>query len=328
MKIAIWSVTRAGGKKGLKIAERFENSAVYSLRKFEIEGTQQIEDFTQSLEREFNRYEAHIFIMATGIVIRKIAPLIKSKDIDPAIIVVDEGLKFAISLLSGHIGGANQLVYELEKRLGVLPIVTTNSDITGKIAVDTLAKTLNGELKSLEEAKRVTALIVDNKEVELKLPKNIGNENPEGVIVVSNKKRLEFTQIYPKNLIIGVGARYGIEMRAIKELLEELLERYNLSEKSIKYFSTVDIKRDEKGIIEIAEFYKRELKIVDREEILKIEEMFEISEFVKQNIGVGAVSEPCAYLSSEKNGKFIVKKAKRNGVTISIYEERDIYEKR
>ena len=78
--------------------------------------------------------------MATGIVIRKIAPLIKSKDIDPAVLVIDEGENFVISLLSGHIGGANELAYKIAQSCSLLPIITTSSDVTGKIAIDTIAQ--------------------------------------------------------------------------------------------------------------------------------------------------------------------------------------------
>ena len=96
----------------------------------------------------------------------------------------------------------------------------------------------------------------------------------------------------------------------------------------IKHFATVDLKADEEGIIETARELGKELKIVSREEILTVEDMFQGSEFVKKEIGVKAVSEPCAYLTSSKDGKFIEIKAKKDGITISIYEERFIYEKR
>ena len=328
MKLAVWTVTRGAGLNGVEIKNKIEGIDVFTLSKFKIDNSIQIENFTEELNEAFNKYDGHIFIMATGIVIRKIASLIKSKDVDPAVVVIDEGMNFVISLLSGHLGGANDLTQNLHEIFGLVPIITTSSDVTGKIAVDTLSQKLKCNLKSLEAAKKVTSLIVDGKNVELSLPKNICNENPEGVVVISNKENLEVVHLYPENLVIGIGSRRGIEKEKIYEFLIETLEKHNLSLKSIKHFATVDLKADEKGIVETARELGKELKIVSREEILTVEDMFHGSEFVKKEIGVKAVSEPCAYLTSSKDGKFIEIKAKKDGMTISIYEERFIYEKR
>lgn len=328
MKLAVWTVTRGAGLNGVEIKNKIEGIDVFTLSKFKIDNSIQMENFTEELNEAFNKYDGHIFIMATGIVIRKIASLIKSKDVDPAVVVIDEGMNFVISLLSGHLGGANDLTQNLHEIFGLVPIITTSSDVTGKIAVDTLSQKLKCNLKSLEAAKKVTSLIVDGKNVELSLPKNICNENPEGVVVISNKENLEVVHLYPENLVIGIGSRRGIEKEKVYEFLIETLEKHNLSLKSIKHFATVDLKADEKGIVETAKELGKELKIVSREEILTVEDMFRGSEFVKKEIGVKAVSEPCAYLTSSKDGKFIEIKAKKDGMTISIYEERFIYEKR
>lgn len=328
MKLAVWTVTRGAGLNGVEIKNKIEGIDVFTLSKFKIDNSIQMENFTEELNEAFNKYDGHIFIMATGIVIRKIASLIKSKDVDPAVVVIDEGMNFVISLLSGHLGGANDLTQNLHEIFGLVPIITTSSDVTGKIAVDTLSQKLKCNLKSLEAAKKVTSLIVDGKNVELSLPKNICNENPEGVVVISNKENLEVVHLYPENLVIGIGSRRGIEKEKVYEFLIETLEKHNLSLKSIKHFATVDLKADEKGIVETARELGKELKIVSREEILTVEDMFQGSEFVKKEIGVKAVSEPCAYLTSSKDGKFIEIKAKKDGMTISIYEERFIYEKR
>ncbi|MEG1807890.1 MAG: cobalt-precorrin 5A hydrolase [Cetobacterium sp.] len=329
MKLAIWSVTRGAGFIGVGISKKIPNSTLFTLSKFNIDESIQMENFTETLNEKFHEFDGHIFIMATGIVIRKISKLIISKDVDPAVVVIDEGLNFAISLLSGHLGGANELVEYLGNRLGVVPIVTTSSDVTGKIAVDTLSQKLKCQLESLEKAKNITALIVDGKDVELHLPKNICSEgSSEGVIVVSNREKLEMIQLYPKNIIVGIGARRGIEKEIIFDFLKEIFKKNNLSLKSIKHFATVDLKADEVGILEVVKELGKELKIVSRNEILEVENLFEGSDFVKKEIGVRAVSEPCAFLTSSKDGNFLEMKAKYKGVTLSIYEERFIYEKR
>ncbi|MGL6066018.1 MAG: cobalt-precorrin 5A hydrolase [Cetobacterium sp.] len=328
MKIAVWTVTRGASLTALKIKDKIESLDIYTLKKFELESSFVMDNFGDVLKEKFNIYDAHIFIMATGIVVRKISSLIKSKDVDPAVLVVDENMNFVISLLSGHLGGANDLAQVLNSKLGLVSIITTSSDVTGKIAVDTLAQKLKCNLASLEEAKNVTALIVDGKNVELKLPKNIVGDNPEGVIIVSNKDKVETVQLYPENLIVGIGSRRGVSSTNIIQFLKEVLKKHNLSYRSIKHFATVDLKADEIGIIETARYFEKELKIVLRAEILEVENMFTGSDFVKKEIGVKAVSEPCSYLTSNKDGKFLEMKAKKDGITISIYEERLEYEKR
>lgn len=328
MKIAIWSVTRGAGKVAKEIGANI-GADIYTLKKFEIEKTIQIENFTEELTEKFNEYDGHIFIMATGIVIRKISSLIKSKDIDPAVLVIDEGKKFVISLLSGHIGGANELAYEVARTCSLLPIITTSSDVTGKIAIDTLSQKLNCEMESLTKAKDLTSLIVDNKKVEILLPNNVKMKeinNSSGVVIASNKKNIDIMRLYPKNLIIGIGCRRGTLKEEITLALEEVMNKHNLAYESIKKIATVDIKADEEGIILLAQELKKELIIVSREEIKKVEQRFKGSEFVKSQIGVTCVSEPCALLASNKNGEFLEQKYIHKGITISIYEEKFGYE--
>ncbi|MGL6065198.1 MAG: cobalt-precorrin 5A hydrolase [Fusobacteriaceae bacterium] len=322
MKIAIWTVTRMAGENSKKIRDVI-SADIFTLKKFRVETTIEIEDFTEELKHKFNKYDAHIFVMATGIVVRKIAHLLNSKEIDPAVIVIDENINFAISLVSGHLGGANELTKELSEKLGITPIITTSTDITGKIAVDTLAQKLNGQLKSLETAKEVTSYIVDGKKVSILLPKNMKKTgSAEGVILVSNREEIKITQIYPKNIVLGIGCKRGTSKEIILDGINEILKITNISIKSLKHIATVDIKKDEIGLLEAAKFLNLELIIVDRKKIKIVEDKFIVSDFVRETIGVGSVSEPCAFLSSNQDGEFIVQKHIKNGVTISIYEEK------
>lgn len=333
MKLAFWTVTRGAGNIAVEYKNTLKNFLkediidVYTLKKFDVKDTEQVEDFSIELEKNFNLYDGHIFIMASGIVVRKISSLLKSKDIDPAVLLVDEGKHFVISLLSGHLGGANELTQSIASILNLVPIITTSSDITGKIAVDTISQKLNAELEDLKSAKDVTSLIVDGKKVNILLPKNVkfaDNGNSEGLILVSNRKNIEYTRIYPKNLILGVGCKKDTRAKDIINAIEDCLNKNNLEIKSVKKIATVDVKKNEQGLIEAAKFFNLDLEIISREEIKKVEHLFEGSDFVQENIGVRAVSEPVALLSSSQNGNFIEMKAKYNGITISIYEENNI----
>lgn len=331
MKIAIWSVTRGAGKVALELGEKI-SCDIFTLKKFDIENTIQMDNFTSELASKFNSYDGHIFIMATGIVVRKIAPLIKSKDIDPAVLVIDEHKSFVISLLSGHIGGANDLALEVANKCNLVPILTTSSDVTGKIAIDTLSQKLNCEMESLTKAKNITSLIVDNKNVDILLPKNVtlngestgenSGKNISGVVIASNKKDVEVMRIYPKNLVLGIGFKRGTSKNTILDAINNVMDKHNLAMESVKVVATVDVKADEKGLLEAISSLNKDLIIIDRQDIVKIENMFKGSDFVKKIIGVSCVSEPCAYLASNKDGKFLEQKNIYDGVTISIYEEK------
>lgn len=330
MKLAVWTVTRGAALIGKEYAEMISKNLedtsvdVHVLKKFEVAGTIVIENFTEELTKKFNIYEGHIFIMASGIVIRKISSLLKSKELDPAVLLIDEGKHFVISLLSGHLGGANELTNTLAELLQLVPVITTSSDITGKIAVDTIAQKLKAELDDLSSAKEVTSLIVDGKQVNILLPKNVKfseQGNAEALIVVSNRRKVEMTRICPKNIILGIGCRKNTKKEQILDMIEDTMRKHNLDMKSIKHIATVDIKAEEKGLQEVAKALELELKIITREAIKKVEHCFEGSDFVQENIGVRAVSEPVAMLSSSQRGEFIERKAKYQGITISIYEE-------
>ena len=321
MKLAVITVTEKGVRNGLKIKEKI-NCDVFTISKFMKEKTLLIENGLQNFfEKNLLKYDTFLFITASGIAVRTIAPFIKSKDKDPAVLTMDEEGNFIISLLSGHLGGANEAAKILGEITGAVPVISTASDVSGKIAVDTIAMKINGKLESLESAKKVTSLIVAGKEVCIKVPENIENENPEGVILISNRKNIEIAKIIPQNIVVGIGCKKNKEAEKIINAVKDSFEKLNLCEESIRVFATVDIKENEAGIIGTAEYFGKELKIISREEIQKIENNFETSQFVKKSIGVGAVSAPCAFIEGKGKGKFLSEKLKYDGITISIFEE-------
>ncbi|MGF7057499.1 cobalt-precorrin 5A hydrolase [Brassicibacter mesophilus] len=342
MRWAVLTLTKGGLEQAKRIKSIISEVDIYTLPKwkesqvFEIEG--RLEDFVGSI---FDKYSTLIFIMATGIVVRTIATHIKHKAIDPAILVMDEKGEFVISLLSGHLGGANNAARLLGEKIGAKPVITTASDVNDSMAVDTIAMKLNCVLDNFDEAKNITALIVNKEKVGIKsdipisfnLPENIVKANDDckdikGVIYITNKKEFSFfsskVQIIPKNIVVGIGCRKGIQKDHIVEAVNKFLDINNIHPKSIRHFATVDIKQNEQGIIEASRYFNVPLKIISREQIKKVEESFETSDFVKKTIGVGAVCEPCAYLSSTK-GHFIMRKTSAQGVTVCLLEE-NIYE--
>ncbi len=335
MRTAIYCVSKDGYRTCLKIKENvyknihiFVSKRVSDMLNLESETIENLfvidERVPILLEKTFNSYDLHIFVAATGAVVRIIDGKFKSKDTDPAVISIDDHANFVISLLSGHLGGANEECKKIAKGIGAIPVVSTASDVGGKIAVDTLSQRIKAKLEDLEGAKRVTSLIVNGENISLHLPQNIveNNKNCAGAIIVSNRKNIEISKIIPKNLFIGIGCKRGTSKEHIIEKLKYIMDRQNLELSAIKMVASAWVKSNETGLLNAMEELSIPIKFFEKEEILKLEHLIEEkSEYVKKTIGVYGVSEPCAYLASGGKGKFLVKKVKLEGVTVSIFEE-------
>jgi cobalt-precorrin 5A hydrolase len=291
----------------------------------------------------FQKYDALVFVMAMGIVVRAISKYVKDKRTDPAVIAVDEKGRFAISVLSGHIGGANDLAETIAKGIKARPVITTATDVQDKPSVETLAREFNLEIEDFEHAKGINAAIVNEKkvgifsdfELGIAMPENMSfsrfkelqsnGTNYDAIIIITNKRigRLEkpYVVLRPKNLILGIGSRKGIGKGEVLEAINYAMKKAGLSIKSIKTIATIDFKAKEKGIVEAAGELNTPLKSIDAKDVKEIEERFDQSKHVREKVGVGAVSEPVAVLAGE-NTRLIQKKIKRKGVTVAIAEER------
>ena len=335
MKIACFSFTDNGKELGEKLKKI--NSDKYMIHHYEnkkIEGGIKL-----LLNHAWKEYDGLIFISSTGIAVRMINPFIEDKTKDPAIVVLDDMGKFSISLLSGHIGGANVLAKDIGESLGSIPIITTATDNRGIESVDIFAKANNYHMEDMKTVTTITSLMVNQKTIGLYTEddkminyKNIIrvkdlnsiDDKIEGLIIISSenlrdiKMTIPTTHLIPRNINIGIGCRKGVEGKRIIEAVEEVLEKLNLSKESVQAIGTVEVKKDEEGIIEASKHFNCPMKIFTIDEIKVVEDKFEKSQFVKDTIGVYSVSEPCAYLLG---GRLIHIKSKHNGITISISKE-------
>lgn len=288
------------------------------------------------IEENWRNLDFIIFISSTGIAVRYIKDAIISKDIDPGVLVIDDLGKNVISLLSGHLGGANEFTREIAEKLNSNPVITTATDNRNIEAVDVYAKKNNLEIERLKDIKSISTLMIEDKKigfysdidisridyknlVEIEDLENL--KEISGIIIITNKivdlPKIPSIILRPKNLVIGIGCRRGKEKEKIVAAIKEDFKKLNLSEKSINEIGTIEIKKDEIGIIETAKNYDVNLKIFTVDEISTVEDKFEKSDFVKKTVGVYNVSEPVAYLLG---GEIIQGKAKHDGITISIGE--------
>ena len=343
MKPAVIAITKDSVSLGKKIAQYLPRAEFVSLKK----------DLPSEVARLFKKYDALVFIMATGIVVRLIAPLIKDKRTDPAVVVLDEQGKYVISLLSGHIGGANELAKEIAKITGGQAVITTASDVQGKLAVDTLAGVLKCGIEDFSNAKEVTAAIVNGGRVGLYAPLSIGGFDKikkkldgiahgleffssieelahaglDGAILVSPHllpkrmlARLPNTVfLRPRVLAVGVGCNRNTSADEIETLFYETLGEASLSPLSVKTLASIEEKRDEKGLLEFAKEHGYKIKFITKERLLKGKTPSGPSATVFRNMGVYGVCEPAALIASGAKA-LLVQKRKSKNATMAVAE--------
>lgn len=290
-----------------------------------------LKDFNEEL---FDNSSAIVFIGALGVCVRMIAPFIKDKHTDPAIVCVDSVGRNVISVLSGHIGGANMICTEVAHVIGANPVITTQSDNTGYWALDTLAKQycwvceagheeMNRAISTLVNGKPV-ALLMDVRDngtdmMEQSLPLNVkiikDIKEAEGcnliIAVTPYIYHSDCPILYfrPRALNLGVGCRRNCNTAGVVEYIEDFLIDNGVSPSSIKSVSTIDIKKDEAVIAELAHWKDVEFCNIYTSDQLKNIEVPNPSEKVREVTGVAGVAESCAIKAAD-GGKLILEKQK------------------
>ncbi|BFK82096.1 cobalt-precorrin 5A hydrolase [Clostridium baratii] len=317
--ISIISVTEKGDEIAYKIKENFD-SDIYLKSK--------LNDFKlDNVTKEcFKKYKAIVFLSSTGIAVRAISKYLKGKDVDPAVIVVDVCNNFTISLVSGHLGGANKLTYEISNVLGNIPVITTATDNMDLIAPDILAKNNNLIIEDLKKAKVIAGRLVNKETVYFKddekkidCPKGYieTEEIKDNTVWITNslKEKDNVLKLIRKNIILGIGCRKDTNSKKLSDFVSNVLLENNLDKRSVRLIASIDVKKNEKAILDLAKELNSKLKFYTKEEIMTVEEKYEGSAFVKATVGVSSVSEPVVDLSG---GEIIIEKIKNSGMTLTV----------
>lgn len=293
------------------------------------------EPIQQWTGRMFQEKEGLLFISASGIAVRSIAPFVCDKTKDPAVVVMDERGVFAISLLSGHLGGANELTGALANLTGAVPVITTATDVNGRFAVDVFAKKNHLYITDLKMAKKISAEVLDEKPVGFysdfsvtgRIPEELVSWDPTeifegdfGICISLQEEKAPYKKtlrLIPRVVTVGVGCKKGTDERKIEELALKTLRHHGISIHGVERIASIDLKREEKGLLEFAEKYHLEFATYPAQELQKAEGNFSESPFVESVTGVSNVCERSAVLGSGM-GKLIQKKTADNGVTIAL----------
>ena len=291
----------------------------------------------------FEKEDALIYVGACGIAVRSIAPCIVSKKTDPAVLVVDECGKYAISLLSGHLGGANSLTEQVAKILGAQAVITTATDLHSQFAVDVFAKENGCEVPDLKAAKEISAAILAGEPVGFFSEFAAKGRLPEGLILcdtngipVSGQGRKERLRIgiavtvhrdcrpfaktcpiIPGAVVLGMGCRKGKTADEIRQAAGRCLADSGICQEALGKVCSVDLKKEEEGILAFARENNIPFETYSPEQLRDISGDFAESEFVKKITGVNNVCERSAVLGSSY-GRIIKKKTGAEGVTTAL----------
>ena len=283
----------------------------------------------------FGTDDGLIFVGACGIAVRSIAPYVASKKSDPAVLVVDECGKFVISLLSGHLGGANALALKAAEILDAEPVVTTATDLHGRFAVDVFAKNNHCAIFNMKAAKEVSAAILAGEPVGFysefpwkgTLPDGIKLCNPKdaekpktGIVVTVHRTCQPFAstvQIVPRIVTLGLGCKKDKEAEIVRQEAEACLKTEDIYREAVEQITSISLKKEEQGILALAADWNIPFRTFEETELQNAKGTFEESEFVKKITGVGNVCERSAVLGAEQ-GRLIKKKTGRNGVTTAL----------
>ena len=284
-----------------------------------------LKDWTK---KAFDEADTIVFIGACGIAVRAIAPYIVSKVKDPAVIVMDECGDFVISLLSGHLGGANDMARRIADSLGSTPVITTATDRNGLFAVDEWSKRQNAEVLEPNKIVLVSSKIVDGKDIKVMTDFDMPGELPEHVLLSEDDPDIEFgfaekdrkpLHIVPVIVHLGVGCRKDTSEIAIETAFAAFKRETGLIERSVVKCASIDLKANEPGLREFCEFHGWRFDTYSAEELNQAEGDFESSEFVKRTTGVDNVCERAAVISS--GGTLVIRKYACEGVTFAAAAE-------
>lgn len=325
MNIAILSVTNQGKEISNILYDNLINNPLI------LNVTQYHKNIISTVNDIFDKYDCIIGIMASGIMIRSIAPHVNSKLSDPAVLLIDDNANFVISLLSGHFGGANDLTIKIADILNSTPVITTSTDVNNKTGIDSIAKRYYCSLENPKNIKYINRALINNQKVDLYLPSKFSfildeiveksyeihfDDNLDSIkSVIDNHEVI----LRPKQMVMGIGARKDILTSKVENAINQACNILEIPVSRIDFFATADVKENEKGIVENVNRLNKKLKIIPMTQIKSYQnDECSKSDFVMKQFGVRGVCEPTALIANGDDSHLIFKKTAYDGVTIAV----------
>ncbi len=279
-----------------------------------------------------------VFVGAAGIAVRTVAPFVRDKLSDSPVLVIDERGKFVVPILSGHFGGANEIALLIAKKVGALPVITTATDVEKKFAADVFARRNQLKILNRNAIKKVSEKILGGEKLriwvspEIKIggemkknpPENVeialAEENADIVVCCAEKLKIESDSrlfLASKTLCVGAGCKKGKTFEELKNFLLRTFSENHFNIEEIASFSSIDIKKNEMGLLTLAQFFNVPFLTFTAEELKAADGDFSESGFVQKITGVSNVCERAAALASG-GGKLLLKKTSADGMTLAV----------
>ena len=310
--------------KGLALARQLAEACPGAVARCGEDGVP-LADWTAA---QFAQSDALIFVGAVGIAVRAIAPHCRSKATDPAVVVLDECGRFAIPLLSGHLGGANDLARRLAKVCGAVPVITTATDANGVFAVDEWAKRQRCLVAEPPRIKTVSGALLAGRTVQFAGDWPIQDTPPAGVEPVGDTAQADFAltltpalmpnalHIIPRIAVLGIGCKRGIPADKLADAFAAFCTETKLAPQSITAVASIDLKKDEPGLAEFCQKQGWSVTFYTADELRNAPGQFTHSDFVQSVTGVDNVCERAAVLAAD--GPVWAHKWVRDGVTFAV----------
>lgn len=275
----------------------------------------------------FDTVDGLVFIGAAGIAVRAVAPLLNSKTTDPAVVSVDERGRFAVPLVSGHIGGANRLAARLAALTGGQAVISTATDVNGLFAVDEWAVRQGLRIHNPERIKAVSAKLLDGGEIGLYSDFPVAGALPPNVRWAGEKDcdvRVSYRRdggplcLAPPVLWVGVGCRKGVPAPVIRAAVEAVLAAEGILPEALAGAATVDRKAEEPGLLAWCAEAGLPLMVFSPERLAEVKGVFAFSAFVRDTVGVDNVCERSAALAAGDGAALVAGKTCRDGVTVAL----------
>ncbi|WP_379160485.1 cobalt-precorrin 5A hydrolase [Paenibacillus sp. sgz5001063] len=354
-RYAAVAITTNGIRLALKLGEMLADTDVYGYAKYsrdlrESSCTFQIfaEPVKELLPKLFRQYEGIILFFSLGAAVRLTAPLLGNKRTDPAVIVIDEHGEHVISMLSGHLGGANRLTLQIAQLLDSHPVITTASDVQGTFAVDLLGSEFGWRAEDFAPMRTVSAALVNGEAVAFLqesgergwlpqravLPAHVRlcgsmaelQEAPFSAAIVVTDRLLskpesvvlgERAVVYrPRSLVLGLGCNRGTKLAELEAVVQDTLAELGLSLHCVRNVATAGIKGDEAGLLALCAKYGWKLDLYSPEQLNTVV-LEQPSETVFKVTGAYGVCEPAALLSSGARD-LVLRKKKSGNATIAV----------
>ncbi len=351
-RIACWALTERGVQLALSIAEKTAVSALYVPDRFTKMHAGDIligfSHFSSALKTQFHEFDAHLFVMASGIVVRAIASLIQDKTTDPAVMVADEAGQHVISLTSGHLGGANALTLEMAFAIDAQPVISTATDLNGILALDAVAQKIGAVVENRGMIKKTSVCMLSGVPVALVCDRDLyerfyGHQsirpdyydaidetrltNYEAACIIT-EKTIALPQdilqktllIRPPTLVLGIGCNKDTPEKEIADAVAKVFCDHALSFFSVVEVATVDQKREEPGLVAYARVIGRKLTSYPAEVLDRVEDpgMSPPSAHAQKHVGAKGVAEPAALQSAGTGAWLMVPKQKIGNVTVAV----------